>query len=106
MCFPDQLKYLWIVGIVSCYQKKEVIFGSLRSHPSYLFRCLGEGLVYTVINDLSWILFSQQDLFEIMETMFPYVLVLNNQTYPSSQVVWYVIFYVSWMAGCIWEALE
>ena len=27
-------------------------------------------------------------------------------TYPSSQVVWYVIFYVSWMAGCIWEVLE
>ena len=26
-CFPDQLKYLRIVGIVSCYQAKEVIFG-------------------------------------------------------------------------------
>ena len=37
--------------MVSCYQAKEVIFGTLLSHPSQLFRCLGEGLVYTVIND-------------------------------------------------------
>ena len=35
-----------------------------------------------------------------------YVLVFNNHTYPPSQVVWYVIFSVSWMAGCIWEVLE
>ena len=33
-CSPDELEYLRIVGIVSCYQTKEVIFGILLSHPS------------------------------------------------------------------------